>query len=150
LGSLLVIFGIGIPAALRIDERQRGSAIVELVNSFSTTALCFAGLVVITGVAGAWIHIGSLPALWQTDYGRALLVKLAVLSLVFAAGAYNYLRVRPMLDSAAGLRRLRRSSTFELGVGALVLVVTAVLVALPTPRTDPVVADDLPTEIVQR
>jgi copper transport protein len=147
LGSLLVVLGIGIPAALRIEERHRGPAIAEVVNTFSVTALIFAGLVVVTGVVGAWIHLGSVPALWQTDYGRVLLIKLAILSLVLMLGSYNFLRIRPRLGDAAAVRRLRHSSTFELGVGVLVLLVTAVLVALPTPRSEMIAAETLSAEV---
>jgi copper transport protein len=150
LGSLLVVLGIGIPAALKIEERHRGPAIAEVVNTFSVTALIFAGLVVVTGVVGAWIHLGSVPALWQTDYGRVLLIKLAVLSLVLMVGSYNFLRIRPRLGDAAAVRRLRRSSTFELGVGVLVLLVTAVLVALPTPRSEVIAAETLSAEVKGR
>lgn len=133
LGSLLVLVGVGVPAALRLaSEEERGPAIADLVNAFSPTALIFAGVVGLTGVLAAWVHLGSIPALWQTDYGRTLIVKLAVLSVVAGTGAYNWLRVRPALGDPEGGRRIRRSGMVELGVGVLVLLVTAVLVATPT------------------
>lgn len=132
LGSLLVLVGVGVPLALRLAEPARGPAVADLVNAFSPTALVFAGLAGATGVFAAWMHLGSVSALWQTDYGRTLLVKLAVLSIVAATGAYNWLRVRPALGDAEGGRRIRRSGTVELAVGVVVLLVTAVLVATPT------------------
>ncbi len=133
LGSLLVLLAAGLPAATRASER---GGVAALVESFSPTALLFAGVVTITGAFAAWLHVGSLAALWQSAYGRTLLVKLAVLSGVVATGAYNYLRVRPTLahgDASCGASRLRRSATLELGIGIAVLVVTAILVATPTP-----------------
>jgi copper transport protein len=134
LGGLLALLGIGVPAALRLEEEARGAAVAGLVHAFSALALSCAALVIVTGGLGAWMHLGALPALWQTGYGRALLVKFGVLSLVFGAGAYNYLRVRPVVGSSMGTRRLRRSALLELAVGVVVLIVTAVLVAMPTPR----------------
>jgi putative copper export protein len=92
----------------------------------------FAALVVGTGLFASWLHLPSPAALWQSGYGRTLLLKLAVLSLVFATGAYNWLWVRPALGADAATRRRRRSATLELAVGVLVLLVTAVLVATPT------------------
>jgi copper transport protein len=145
LGTLLVLLGIGLPAALRLEEAVRGAAVAGLVHAFSALALCSASLVIVTGGIGAWLHLGALSALWQSDYGRALMVKLGVLALVFGAGAYNFLRVRPMVESAGGARRLRRTSTLELAVGAVVLVVTAVLVALPAPRLEAPSAGELTT-----
>jgi copper resistance protein D len=133
LGSLVVVVAIGIPAALTLDESERGAAVADLVNAFSPTALGFAGLVAITGVLAAWLHLGGLAALWSSTYGRVLLVKLAILSLAAGTGAFNWLRVRPTLGDMVGARRIRRSASVELVVGALVLAVTAILVATPTP-----------------
>jgi putative copper export protein/methionine-rich copper-binding protein CopC len=132
LGSLLFVVAVGVPAALRLEQTERGSSVAALVNAFSPTALLFAGITAATGLVAAWIHLGSLSALWETSYGRTLLIKLAVLSIVVATGAYNWRRVRPALGDVAGAVRVRRSATAELAVGALVLAVTAVLVATPT------------------
>ena len=133
LGSLLVLVTVGLPAALRLDEGARGPAVAALVNAFSPTALVFAGITAASGVFTAWLHLEALGALWQTPYGRTLLVKLAILSVVAATGAYNWRRVKPTLGDGTGAARLRRSASVELAVGAVVLVVTAVLVATPTP-----------------
>jgi len=133
LGGLLLLLVVGVPAARRVDERWSGAAIIELVNSFSTMALACAALVVLTGGIGALVHVGSLANLIATEYGKTLLLKLALLGVVVGAGAYNYLRVRPMVGGELGARRLRTSSTVEL-IGAIaVLAVTAFLVAMPTP-----------------
>ncbi len=132
LGSLLMLLAVGIPVALRLDDAARGPAVADLVNAFSPTALVFAGLAASTGVFSAWLHLGTIPALWQTTYGQTLLVKLGILSVVVATGAYNWLRVKPALGNVEGAVRIRRSATIELAVGVLVLVVTAVLVATPT------------------
>lgn len=133
LGSLLFVVAVGVPAALRLPEDARGPAVADLVNAFSPTALILAGVTGATGIFAAWLHLGSLPALWETVYGRTLLVKLAVLSVVAGTGAYNWLRVRPALGDVRGARRIRRSAGVELVVGLLVLAVTAVLVATPPP-----------------
>ena len=132
LGSLLMLVVVGIPVALGQGETARGPAVAAFVNAFSPTALVFAGLSASTGVFAAWVHLGTVPALWQTSYGKTLLLKLAILSVVAATGAYNWLRVKPSLGTAEGADRIRRSATVELAVGVLVLIVTAVLVATPT------------------
>jgi copper transport protein len=133
LGGLLVVLAAGVPAAAALGAEWRGAAVAALVRAFSPAALGFAALVAVTGVLAGWLHVGRLPALWETGYGRILLVKLAALSLVAAAGAYNWLRVRPALGGDAGTRRIRRSATAELAVGVFVLLATAALVATPTP-----------------
>ncbi len=120
------------PACLRLAESERGRAVAALVNAFSPTALVFAGITAATGALAAWLHLGTVPALWQSDYGRMLLLKLGVLSVVAATGAYNWLRVKPALGDVLGATRVRRSASVELTVGVLVLLVTAILVATPT------------------
>lgn len=132
LGSLLMLVAVGIPVALGMEEAARGPAVADFVNAFSPTALVFAGLTASTGVFAAWLHLGTVPALWQTSYGKTLLVKLAILSVVAGTGAYNWLRVKPSLGNVEGASRIRRSAVVELSVGVLVLIVTAVLVATPT------------------
>lgn len=104
-----------------------------LVNGFSPTALAFAGTLKLSGLFAAWLHMGSVPALWESNYGRTLLLKLAVLSGVFGTGAYNWLKVKPALGDELSAVRLGRSARVEIGVGALVLLVTAVLVATAPP-----------------
>jgi putative copper export protein/methionine-rich copper-binding protein CopC len=136
LGSLLVVLAAGIPAAFALGAERRGAVVAALVNAFSPTALGFAIVVAATGVFAGWLHVGRLAALWGTGYGQLLLAKLAVLSLVAATGAYNWLRVRPALGDDAGAARIRRSATAELAVGVLVLLATAALVATPTPMDD--------------
>jgi putative copper export protein/methionine-rich copper-binding protein CopC len=140
LGSLFFVIGVGLPATLRLEEGERGPAAADLVNAFSPAALGFAAGATVTGVVSAWLHLGSLPPLWQTSYGRVLLLKLGVLSVVVGTGAHNWLRVKPSLGSLAGAARIRRSGTVELVATVLVLLVTAVLVATPTPRDAAVVS----------
>lgn len=132
LGSLLLVILAGIPAAIAGDAPLRWRAVANLVNAFSPTALVFASVTAITGVFAAWLHMESVPALWQTRYGQILLLKLAVLSVTAGIGLYNWQRIQPILESGPeGTRRLTRSAAAELGVGMVVLLVTAVLVATP-------------------
>jgi putative copper export protein/methionine-rich copper-binding protein CopC len=132
-GSLLVLLAAGVPAALRLPEQERDSAVARLVNAFSPTALVFAGIAAATGTFAAWLHIGTMSGLWQSQYGRALLLKLAILSGAAVTGAYNWLRVKPTLGDAVATRRFRRSTQVELAIAVFVVAVTAVLVATPPP-----------------
>lgn len=133
LGSLLVVLAAGIPAALASREDQRGRAVAGLFNAFSPTALVFAALVAGTGLFAAWIHVGGFAPLWEAKYGKLLLAKIAVLSVVALTGAYNWLRVKPTLGTLEGVARIQRSARAEVLVGIIVLVITSILVATPTP-----------------
>ena len=141
LGSLLFVVIVGLPAALRLDPQRRGPTVAALINAFSPTALLFAGVVTVTGVFAAWLHLGGFAELWGSGYGRTLLLKVGLLSVVFGTGAYNWRRVRPALGTARAASHLRRSATLELTAGALVLIVTAFLVATPPPDVGGMEAD---------
>jgi copper resistance protein D len=86
-------------------------------------------------VFAAWLHLGSLPVLWRSSYGLVLFRKLVVVAMLLAVGTYNWKRVKPSLREAGadGARRLTRSGSIELGLALVVLLMTAVLVASPTP-----------------
>lgn len=135
-GGLALLTFIAIPAAMRIDGDGAGDAharIAGLMSAFSPTALVFAALLMLTGLFTAWGNLGSVAALWQSAYGRTLVLKIALLSVVAGTGAYNWRRVLPSLGRPAASSALRRSSLIEIAAGLLVLVVTAVLVATPMP-----------------
>ncbi|HUF64763.1 MAG TPA: CopD family protein [Gemmatimonadaceae bacterium] len=133
LGTLLVIAVVGLPHAFRLERDDRWTVVADIVHAFSPAALVFAGVTVAAGLFMSWTHLPDLQSLWTSEYGQLLLLKLALVGSTAAVGAYNWRWVRPSLGARAGARRLRRSAAAELGVAALVLAVTAVLVATPMP-----------------
>jgi putative copper export protein len=135
IGTLFMLLTAGIPAVLRDEpaRERRGAIVADLVNGFSPLALVCGLVVVLFGVITAWRHLGAFDALWTTPYGWTLLGKLAVVAGVFALGAWNWRRQRPLLGSEAAAHAIRRSAAAELAVAGLVLLITAVLVSLPAP-----------------
>jgi putative copper export protein/methionine-rich copper-binding protein CopC len=132
LGTLAAILAVGIPAAL-VSGAGAASGVAAMVRAFSPMALAGAAAVGVTGVVNVLFQLDALSDVWSTGYGRALLIKLALLAGVAALGFYNWRRVLPGLGSDPATARLRTSARAELGLGLVVLLVTAVLVALPTP-----------------
>lgn len=133
LGTLFVLLVTALGSTRGEFRHERERVVAALVHGYSPLALAGAGTAVGLGVVLAWLDLGSLAALWTTIYGRALLVKVVLLTGVAALGAYNWRRVRPALGAERGARRLRLSATMELIIGVLLLATTAVLVALPAP-----------------
>jgi putative copper export protein len=134
LGSLAVMVIAGIVPALRAPQAVRGTAVAEMVNGFSPLALVCGPLMIVTGVITALRHLHPFSALWSTPYGYALLLKLCLVAIVFALGAWNWRRQRPRLGTEEAAGRILRSSLLELSAATLVLMVTAVLVSLPSPK----------------
>lgn len=136
LGTLFVLVAAGPPAILlSADQREhRGKSAIELVSRFSPLALCAAAILGVTGIITVWLHLKYVAALWTTSYGYALDAKLVVVAVVIALGAWNWRRLTPKLGTEEATHALRRSSTMELVFAGVVLLLTAVLVSLPTPK----------------
>jgi len=114
-------------------EDGRVVRVTKVISAFSPVALVGATLTALSGAISGWQTVGSFQALTGTEYGRTLILKLCCLAGVAALGAFNWKVVQPKLERGAGEDLLRRSAWTELGVGVLLLLVTAVLVALPAP-----------------
>jgi len=136
LGTLLVLTMIGIRGVIKSAAagQQRAELVYDLVNSFSPLALTAATIVGITGLTTAWLHLKRVSSLWTTSYGLTLIVKLILVGIVVALGAWNWRRVRPSLGDEGSELTIRRSATMELTFAALVLIATSVLVTLPSPK----------------
>jgi copper transport protein len=132
MGSLLWMVVAGLPI-IQSSADGRATRAAALVHAFSPAALAFGAVVGATGVVSATLKFDALSALWTTSYGQVLLVKLALLVALAALGYHNWRRVRPSLGTDEGTARLERSASIEVGIGMLVVIVTAILVATPTP-----------------
>lgn len=133
LGTLLVLVIVGLPLARRQPEEARARLVHRLVTAFSPIALAAAGVVLATGTFAALLHLQAPADLWTSAYGRLLAAKLFVVFIVFAAGAYNWRRLRPRTAEPGADLQLRRSAGMELAAAALVVALTSILVAVPPP-----------------
>jgi putative copper export protein len=130
----------GLALVLFLDrEHRRGQGadarglLPDLVPRFSGLAMACVGMLVLTGVVASWVHLGSVGALFGTEYGRTLMLKLALVAGVLSLGARNFRVLTPRLGDAGGRVAMRRSATLELLVANLVLAVTAILVRTAPP-----------------
>jgi copper transport protein len=139
LGSLFIMVACGLTPLLRNAElgERRGALAADMVNRFSPMALSMGAVVVAFGALTAWLHLPTVASLWGTPYGRTLIIKLVFVATVFALGAFNWRRQRPTLGKESAATSIRRSATLELSVAAVVLIVTSILVSLPSPKRAP-------------
>jgi copper transport protein len=132
IGTLFVLIAVGLPTALRsgLAPARRGTLAAGMIHAFSPFALGSASLLAVFGVVTAVLHLKRLDALWTTPYGWTFIAKLAVAGL----GAYHWRAVRPRLGTESAAADLQRSARLELIAAVIVLVLTAVLVSLPSPK----------------
>jgi copper transport protein len=91
----LVVLAATLPAARRV------AALVVCVPRFSNVALVSVLVLVGAGIGSAVQHLPTLASLWQTSYGKALLVKIALLGAALLLAAVNLLRTVPRFRACA-------------------------------------------------
>lgn len=110
----------------------------DLVDRFSSRALVAVACIMATGLYQSWIHVGSFATLVNTDYGKTLLLKLALFSTMFALGALNFFSTKRCLrraahdgsDSSSLGETAARRIALESCVGVLIFGLTGLLTAL--------------------
>jgi putative copper export protein len=132
IGGLFVMVAVGVSALAR-HPAAGPAPVAALVNAFSPFALGGAALLALTGVVTTVLYLHAVADLWTTRYGLTLLLKMALVAAVAAAGYVNWQHVRPQLSDPAAANVLRRTATLELLLALAVLAITAVLVGLPQP-----------------
>ena len=105
-------------------REQRRAAFVR----FARLAPVLIALLVAAGVYLSVLRLPEVNDLWTTGYGQTLIVKLSLVALALAWGAFHHFVVEPRLDRPRVLRRLPRSLAGESAVGMAVLLVAAILV----------------------
>jgi putative copper export protein len=98
------------------------------LRRFSTLGYWSVALVLITGCINALVMVPRPASLIGSDYGRALLLKLAFAALMVAIAIVNRLTLTPPImatEDPKGIRTLWRSVLVEQGVAILVLAAVA-------------------------
>lgn len=135
LGGLAALLLCGMPATRSADDRQRAAAGQKLVRAYHRAATQCVALVLISAVIAAWLRLGSLAALTGSEYGRILLVKIALAVVLLGFGWFHWRTVvQPEWNDDTGFR-FKRSATFELIVGAALLAATAMLISTALPNS---------------
>ena len=96
LGGLIGLLVLWFAAAPRL----RVPTLSDYVPRFSNVALVSVAVVAATGVGEAIDHMPAVNALWETGYGKAILVKAGLLLGAMLIASGNLLRSRPGLIAA--------------------------------------------------
>ncbi|MGH3428588.1 MAG: CopD family protein, partial [Terriglobales bacterium] len=134
-GAALVWLGGLVVLLIVMLSRTRAAALGPVLDLWSRWALWAVAVLGLTGATQALLRLDRLGDLWQTHYGRLLLWKTAglVLAVAAAAGSRYWLR-RRAVDRQRSMTWLRRTIAAEVGLVAVVLAVTVVLVGTAPPQ----------------
>jgi copper transport protein len=122
----LVVLTAFLPTARRV------AGLVVCVPRFSNAALVSVLVLIGAGIGSSVQHFPTFASLWQTSYGKALLVKIGLLGAALLLASVNLLRTVPRFKACAQRPELGASAASllrRLVAGESVLVSAAVLAA---------------------
>jgi copper transport protein len=90
IGGLVGLLVLGATAA-----EQRIEALAVCVPRFSRVALCSVIVLVGTGIGSSFTHFPTLASLWDTSYGKSLVLKLGLLAGTIVLASANFTRTAP-------------------------------------------------------
>jgi putative copper resistance protein D len=135
IGGVLPL-GVLLSSAERMSAQAGISVAHDAASRFSTLGLIAVAVLIVTGLVNTWVLVGSVGALFEFQYGRLLLLKLALFLVMVAVAAVNRIQLTPRLTAAAesgshaglyALRRLKLNCFVETALGLAILIVVGVL-----------------------
>lgn len=127
LGGLVMLVGF----LLRWADDRELRAILPIWARWAALAVC---ALLLAGTVQALVEVGTPQALVTTAYGQLVLVKIGLFVAVLAVAAYSRRMVRAWLVTARP-GRMRGAVVAELGITAVVLAISSVLVQTTPART---------------
>jgi copper resistance protein D len=108
----------------------------DAASQFSTLGMAAVATLIITGLVNTSVLVRSVAALVEFQYGRLLLLKIAMFLVLLAIAAVNRVLLTPRLAvttaggshaSREALRRLKRNCFAETALGLAILIVVGAL-----------------------
>jgi putative copper resistance protein D len=121
------------------------------VSRFSRMAQISVAALLVGGAGLSWAYAGSISGLYGTSYGLMIIAKAMLFALVLLVGGLNFFVVKQVSQGEYKLvRRLRRFSEVEIGIGFTAILAAASLTS-QAPAFDVAQADRATrSEIVTR
>lgn len=134
LGGLLGLLLLLSPSANAPGEKE---LLQRQGNRFVVAVL----LIVTSGVASAWWHIGGRRSLTQSDYGQILLVKVGLVGAILGVAYYNWRVLQSMRA---------KSYLIPVAIGAELVLATIVLLFSADLSQTPPANQPLPVQVAAR
>ena len=117
-----------------LDRSVRLPALSVCVPRFSRVAFVSVMLLIATGTWASFIHLPTLSSLWQTSYGKAIMVKIVLLGAAMLLASANLARNTPRLRAAKARPEEAAGAATLLGrlVGGEAILVAGAIFAAAT------------------
>ena len=140
-GMAALAYGV-IPFRHTLAPQERAPALLPLLDRFSPVAYVAVGALALSGLFTAVAHLHTVSAVTGTTYGHLLTLKSLLVGLLIVLSASHVRHTRPLIARAQqrlglhprfpaavheGLATLAARLRLEVGIGALVLLATALM-----------------------
>ncbi|MCH8538128.1 MAG: CopD family protein [Alkalimonas sp.] len=115
-----------LPALWQLCRQHSANQLYPLMQHFGRVMLVVLPALLLSGIGMLLFLFTDLAALWQSSYGRWLLGKLVLVSLLIALGALNKLKLVPALQQQKQTA-LKHAIALEMGFAVSILSITAIL-----------------------
>jgi putative copper export protein len=119
---------------LRPRDGRSVPVLAGQLKAFSYVAMGAVALLLLMGTVLGVLHVGEVRNLWASEYGRVFSLKVLAAGGVLLLGFRNWRYGLPVVEGEDGSRSVRRRATLEVGMAALVVLLTAILVGTPMPE----------------
>ena len=129
-----------IPLTLLLSQASRTkvdpwpSLAWQVTGRFSFLGMASVGTITASGIVNAWMLVGSFRGLFDTEYGRLLMLKVLLFVIMLGYAAMNRLVLTPDLavptdddTRLAAMGRLTHNSKIEIAVGLTIFAIVGVL-----------------------
>jgi copper resistance protein D len=130
----LVPFALLLAVVRRYPREAWAQLAGDATQRFSTLGIASVATVLGSGIVNAWILVGSVNGLIATQYGRLLMLKMALFVVMVAFAAMNRFWLTPRLALPSGsaaqleaLGRLTRNSVIEIALALMIFAIVGVL-----------------------
>jgi len=118
-------------ANLESDKKERVSLLI--IPKVSSMVIIAVGILIVTGPTSLWFLESDVGLLYNSTYGKLILAKIALGSMMIAIGGYNQFRIQKPAEKNLGsghlhvYNKFRKSLKIESAVGIVLLGVVALL-----------------------
>jgi putative copper export protein len=127
IGALLPLF--------RVTSSPEISRVGAILRRFGGIAAFVVPGLIVAGSILLWLLLGTVEAVFASEYGRYVLLKLTFVAGLLTLAAVNKLRLTPRIEAGDGtaVATLRWSIVGEMALAAVILIVTATFTTVVGP-----------------
>ncbi len=118
---------------LAVTSQCQDKTLIQVLKQFSPRATTMVIILLICAAIMGWYQLGSVGALFTSDYGRWLMLKIGLVTVTLILAVLNRWRYTPALEAMRPHARSRLHSAIRLETAVMVIVITVTTILASTP-----------------